>query len=278
MNWMKSIVFAAVGVFAVAFFGCAHTVPAELAQARAAYQRSSEGPAARLVPAELHKAKMALAQAEKSFDDKPASFQTRDLAYVALRKCETADALASIAADQGSTVQAKADYSTLQGDIVTRTKAELSEARTDLSQSRTALMAALAKLAAVKEEERGLVITLSGSVLFKSGESTLMPAAQARLDQVAEALLTSPDRGLVVEGHTDSQGSDEDNRALSQRRADAVRSYLIGRGYAADRITAEGLGEGRPIADNGTPEGRSNNRRVEIIIQRATPGRAGSSR
>lgn len=278
MNPRKSIVFAAVGVFAVAYFGCAHTVPSELAQARAAYQRSSEGPTARLVPAEVHKAQAVLAEAERSFADEPDSYRTRDLAYVALRKFERADALASIAADQGSAVQAKDDYSTLQGEIATQSKADLTQARSDLSQSQAALMAALAKAAAVEEEERGLVITLSGSVLFRSDEATLMPAAQARLDQVAEALLSSPDRGLVVEGHTDSQGSEEDNRDLSQRRADAVRSYLIARGYAADRITAEGLGEGRPIADNGTPEGRSNNRRVEIIIQRATPVRAGSAR
>lgn len=271
MKWLTSIGLALLGTFAVAFLGCAHTVPAELANARAAYQRSSEGPAAQLVPADLHKAQVALAKAEQSYADDPDSFRTRDLAYVAQRKCEMADALASIAADQGSTVQAKDDFSTMQGEIVEQTKS-------DLSATRTALMAALAKLAAVKEEDRGLVITLSGSVLFASDESTLLPDAQARLDQVAEALLTSPNRGLVIEGHTDSEGSDEDNMALSQRRADAVRTYLIGRGYAADRIVAQGLGEGRPIAGNDTPEGRSNNRRVEIIIQRDAPAQAGSTR
>jgi len=270
MKAVMSIGFAILGAFAMAFLGCAHTVPAELAAARAAYQRSSEGPAAELVPADLHQAKMALARAEKSFSDEPESFQTRDLAYVALRKCEMADALASIASDQGTTVKAKDDFSTMQGVLVEQTKA-------DLSQTRAALMAALAKLAAVKEEDRGLVITLSGSVLFRTDESTLLPEAQTRLDQVAEALLTSRERSLVIEGHTDSEGTDEYNRDLSQRRADAVRAYLIGRGYPADRIVAQGMGEGTPIAGNDTPEGRANNRRVEIIIQREGPVRTGST-
>ena len=158
----------------------------------------------------------------------------------------------------------------MQGEIIDQSKADLSDAR-------AALRGALARLAAVKEDERGLVITLSGSVLFRSGESTLLPAAQTRLDQVAAALLSSPGRTLVVEGHTDSLGTDEDNQLLSQRRADAVRTYLIGRGYGAERIVARGLGESQPVAGNDTSEGRSNNRRVEIIIQRARPGQARSS-
>lgn len=278
MKLVKALLFVTMGAWAVAFLACAHTVPAELADARAAYQRSSEGPAARLVPAELHQAAEALSRAEKSFADDPESYQTRDLAYVAHRKCQVADALASIAAQEGLSVQAREEFATRQGEIVERQKVELGEARSDLSQARTALMAALARLAAVKEEDRGIVITLSGSVLFRTDESMLLPDAQTRLDQVAEALMTNPGRSLVVEGHTDSQGTDEHNQDLSQRRADAVRSYLIGRGYADHRIVARGMGEGSPIADNGSPEGRSNNRRVEIIIQRDVPGRTGSTR
>jgi outer membrane protein OmpA-like peptidoglycan-associated protein len=93
------------------------------------------------------------------------------------------------------------------------------------------------------------------------------PTAQTRLDQVAEALLATRERLLVVEGHTDSRGSDSYNLDLSQRRAEAVRSYLVSRGYASERIAARGIGKERPVADNESPEGRANNRRVEIIIQ-----------
>jgi outer membrane protein OmpA-like peptidoglycan-associated protein len=84
---------------------------------------------------------------------------------------------------------------------------------------------------------------------------------------VAEVLLTNRERNLTVEGHTDSQGSKSYNMDLSQRRADAVRRYLIQRDYQGDRIKARGLGEGQPVADNGSAEGRANNRRVEIIIE-----------
>jgi outer membrane protein OmpA-like peptidoglycan-associated protein len=168
---------------------------------------------------------------------------------------------AELAADKASKDKADAEYQKQQAEIA---KQDLSD-----SEKRTAAaLAELAKLAAVKEEERGLVITLSGSVLFRSAESTLLSSAQVKLDQVANALLAVRARNLIVEGHTDSQGSESYNQGLSQRRADAVRDYLVQRGYPADRIQARGKGKGSPIADNASPEGRANNRRVEIIIER----------
>jgi outer membrane protein OmpA-like peptidoglycan-associated protein len=71
---------------------------------------------------------------------------------------------------------------------------------------------------------------------------------------------------MVVEGYTDSQGSVASNQDLSQRRAQSVRDYLVSRGIAGDRITGQGFGPGRPIADNASAEGRANNRRVEIVV------------
>ena len=126
---------------------------------------------------------------------------------------------------------------------------------------------ALAKLAA-KEEERGLVITLSGSVLFRSNDATLLPAAQTRLDQVAAALVAKG-RDVTVEGYTDSRGSQATNLNLSQRRAESVRGYLVSRGFPTERIVARGMGPDRPIAENTNAEGRANNRRVEIVIAKA---------
>ena len=143
------------------------------------------------------------------------------------------------------------------------------QVRIDAEKRAADAQAELAKLAAVKEEARGLVITLSGSVLFASSKSELLPAAQSRLNQVAEALMATKERKLTVEGHTDSQGSSSYNQVLSQQRADAVRSYIISRGYPAELIQAQGIGKDRPVADNGNPEGRANNRRVEIIVDRA---------
>jgi outer membrane protein OmpA-like peptidoglycan-associated protein len=269
---------------------CAATIPMELSNAREAYQHASAGPAAQLAPAELHKAKVALDQAETSFTKDPKSYQTKDLAYVAWRKAIMAEALATIASDKGSAVQAKKEYETTQGEIMKQGKEDLAtttaaaaaaatestaqltaeqQARIDAEKRAADAEAELAKVAVVKEEPRGLVITLSGSVIFASNHATLLPAAQSRLNQVAETLMsTSKDRKLIVEGHTDSQGSASYNMDLSQRRAESVRSYLISRGYPAELIEARGIGKTRPIADNKSPEGRANNRRVEIIVER----------
>lgn len=142
-------------------------------------------------------------------------------------------------------------------------------ARADAERRAAKAQSDLAKLAAVKEEARGLVITLSGSVLFASGKSALLPGSQTRLNQVAEALMETKEKRLTIEGHTDSQGSTDYNQGLSQQRADAVRSYFISRGYSGELILAQGIGEDRPIADNTNAEGRANNRRVEIVIERA---------
>ena len=293
-------------VACVAFIcGCAATVPSELTNARLAYQHASDGPAAQLAPAELHVAQEALSKAEKSFSKDAESYQTRDLAYVAQRKAEMADAQASIAKEKASKTRADNDYQKTQGNILQEKTQDLQEKTQDLlektqdlNQAQAALavseqsrqakaaqlsaeqkarleaeqkaseaQAALAKLAAIKEDERGLVITLSGSVLFRSDEAILLPGAESKLDQVVEALSSSSDRNVVVEGYTDSQGSDSHNLDLSQRRADAVRNYLVHKGYPAGRVSAKGIGEERPIADNATSEGRANNRRVEIVLE-----------
>ena len=252
--------------------GCASVPPNELVNARSAYRAAAADSATvQYVPAELHKAQEALNLAEQSFLKDSNSYKTKDLAYVAERKAELAQALGAAAADKAAKAQADADYQAKQAEIVKQGKQDLTESQKQTAEAdrRTAeALAALARLAAVKEEERGLVITLSGSVLFKSAESTLLPSAQTKLNDVAKALLAVRERNLIVEGHTDSQGSDSYNQGLSQRRADAVRNYLVEQGYPADRIQARGMGKGSPIADNASPEGRANNRRVEIIIER----------
>jgi outer membrane protein OmpA-like peptidoglycan-associated protein len=241
--------------------GCA-TVPKELVDARQSYAQASAGQAAQLAPNELNDAQEALEEAEKAFSSKPKAHRTKDLAYVAQRKAQLAEVRANTVATGKKTKQAGKEYKATQAEIINKTKAELSKAKQDAN----SLLLELAKLAAVREEARGLVITLSGSVLFASGQSMLLPSARSRLNQVAEALMESSGRKLTVEGHTDSKGSAQYNYGLSQRRADAVRSYLVSRGYPTDLIEAHGIGEDRPVADNASAEGRANNRRVEIVV------------
>ncbi|MFL5348436.1 MAG: OmpA family protein [Hyalangium sp.] len=119
----------------------------------------------------------------------------------------------------------------------------------------------------VREDVRGTVLTLSGSVLFASGQSDLLPSARNRLGDVAEALKQSDNR-LTIEGHTDSKGPDEYNEELSLRRAEQVRDFLVAQGVSPDRISVRGMGKDSPVASNATAEGRANNRRVEIVLQR----------
>lgn len=116
-----------------------------------------------------------------------------------------------------------------------------------------------------KETERGMVITL-GDVLFDTGRSDLKSGAVGNLAKLAAFLNQYPDRTVAIEGHTDSVGSRDSNMGLSQRRADAVRSYLVSQGVNASRITTAGMGEDVPVADNDTAGGRQQNRRVEVII------------
>jgi outer membrane protein OmpA-like peptidoglycan-associated protein len=294
---MKIIHCLVVGTSFALLAGCASMPPKELVNARSAYQTASEGPALQLVPAELHKAHEALDLAEQSFKLESDSYKTKDLAYVAQRKAEQAGVLGIMAADKSSKETANADFQAKQTDLIKQGKKDLGDSekkgkqdladsqqksqqelmdsqqkgKQDLmdSEKRTAdALAQLAKLAAVKEEKRGLVITLSGSVLFRSNKSTLLSTARVKLDQVAAALMAVPARNLSVEGYTDSRGSEAYNLDLSKRRAGAVRDYLVLKGYPTDHVVASGKGMSSPIADNTSAEGRANNRRVEIVIQR----------
>jgi len=109
-------------------------------------------------------------------------------------------------------------------------------------------------------------LTLEG-VNFDNDSAKLRPESIAILDNAAATLKEWGEVKVEVAGHTDSVNSDAYNLRLSQRRAEAVRAYLIKQGVAADRLTAKGYGEANPVADNKTADGRYQNRRVELIPQ-----------
>lgn len=121
-----------------------------------------------------------------------------------------------------------------------------------------------------KETDRGLVLTL-GDVLFTSGQADLKAGVASNLGRLATFLHQNPGRNVQIEGHTDNVGSDDYNQALSQRRADSVRSFLIQQGIGPERIRASGKSEHQPVADNESSGGRQQNRRVEVIIENARP-------
>jgi OOP family OmpA-OmpF porin len=110
-------------------------------------------------------------------------------------------------------------------------------------------------------------LTLEG-VNFDNDKATLRPDAYGILDKAAATLKEWGNAKVEVAGHTDSRSDDDYNQKLSQRRAETVRTYLIGKGVAADRLTAKGYGESSPVADNESEEGRFKNRRVELVPQK----------
>jgi len=117
----------------------------------------------------------------------------------------------------------------------------------------------------LRETDRGVVVTL-GDVLFASGETTLQAEAKSRLDDVVDLLASEPDKQIRIEGHTDSTGSASANMRISRLRAEAVRDALVEKGIGSDRIQAVGMGQDFPIASNDSAEGRSQNRRVDVIL------------
>jgi outer membrane protein OmpA-like peptidoglycan-associated protein len=118
----------------------------------------------------------------------------------------------------------------------------------------------------IRHEKRGAVITLSSDKLVDSGEWTLTSSGQYSLRELAAGLRDQDGRAIRIQGYTDSMGTPAVNDALSLRRAEAVRDFLITLGVSGERMRAEGLGAKRPVAPNGTSEGRAQNRRIEIVI------------
>jgi outer membrane protein OmpA-like peptidoglycan-associated protein len=109
-------------------------------------------------------------------------------------------------------------------------------------------------------------IELKQTVFFDTNKATIKPVSFALLDEVAVAMKDRPSITVEIQGHTDSQGDDDLNMKLSQRRAESVRDYMMSRGITPDRMTPHGYGETVPIADNRTANGRAQNRRVEFVI------------
>ncbi|GAC1537021.1 MAG: OmpA family protein [Polyangiales bacterium] len=279
-------------------FACSPAMPPkELVDARASYHRAEAGNAAKLKPADLHEAKAALAKAEAQFNDDASNPKTADLAYVADRKALQAESLgnAAASAEEKARLEKLAGQTTaemieakekklkgLQGDLAkskdenNKSKDEIAKQKAETEKEKAARMEAekkakdamdaLAKSLATKTDDRGTVITLSGGVLFATGQAQLLAGAQDQLNKVADALKTQTERTFTVEGHTDNVGTDAANQVLSQKRAESVREYLVARGVSANAITAVGKGSTVPIGDNKSPEGRAMNRRVEIIV------------
>jgi len=152
------------------------------------------------------------------------------------------------------------------------TQAELDRTRLELAQReeearQLKMQQDLARIASTKADTRGLVVTLPG-IFFDPGKTQLKPGAKKPLQRIAEQLKGDDRIRVTVEGHTDNTGNPEKNMEISEKRAEAVREYLVSLGVPADRTMATGKGDAEPVATNKTAAGRQQNRRVELVITR----------
>jgi outer membrane protein OmpA-like peptidoglycan-associated protein len=141
----------------------------------------------------------------------------------------------------------------------------LQRAVQDREELRARLLQQFNAILTTHDTARGLVVNLS-DVLFDTGKFTLRPEAREKLSKISGIVLAYPDLRLAIEGNTDSVGSDAMNQELSERRAGAVRDYLAKQNIPLASMTSQGFGKTQPVATNDTPEGRQQNRHVEMIV------------
>ncbi|MES1190393.1 MAG: OmpA family protein [Steroidobacter sp.] len=231
---------------------------ADEAVTRAEQPQENKTVAAHLVFMAGRKIDIAQAEAEGNYAvaERTALNDQREAMRLQSRTAEAdaANARAAMARNDATTAHADADAARDANDTAQRNNAELQKQLDELQ---------------AKVTDRGLVLTL-GDLLFSSGTAQLNRGGSDHLDKLAAFLNRYPERNVMIEGYTDSIGSENYNLQLSQRRADAVKTYLMDGGIIAARITTSGRGEESPVGDNATAAGRQQNRRVEIIITNNT--------
>ncbi len=304
MNTLTRTAGAAALVLALA--ACQTTPPAnpDLAAARSAVSQASANPySARSASVELERAQQSLRRAEAAWADNRDREETQHLSYLAQRRAETALAVAMQAQQEERLQQAsserervrleartreleaarrnasaaqataQATAQTAQGQVISaqqqaeQARREAEAARQQLTQQaeRNAAMERDLQALQARSTQRGMVVTL-GDVFFATGRADLQPGALRSAQQLAGVLRQYPERRVMVEGFTDSQGSEQMNQQLSQRRAEAFRQALVNAGVDAARIELRAHGEAFPVAGNDTPAGRQQNRRVEVLF------------
>ncbi|HEX6998151.1 MAG TPA: OmpA family protein [Gammaproteobacteria bacterium] len=257
-----------------------------LEQARAVVESLERDPLAQQVaPTRLNAARQSLAEAEQQLADGEPVEDVDYHAYLALRNAQIAEQMIGEERARNELQDAEAERSRVllqareqearQAQSAAQQAQTLAEQRAgELEQQSEQARQAQARADELEQQladleaqqtERGLVLTLS-DVLFDTARAELKPGAATAVDRIAEFMSQYPERRIIVEGHTDSRGTEEYNRRLSEERADAVRDALLDRGISSERIEVRGLGESYPVASNDTSAGQQLNRRVEVVI------------
>lgn len=276
---------------AIALTACssAPTTTSMLDQARGDYMAAQGNPAvSQYAAVELRQATAALDRANEAAARQESIAEVDKLAYVAKQRIATAQevakqksAEAAVADSARQRDQVRLEARTMEADQAKRSaeqaKADADAARMaaqnqaaatrDAQAQADALAAQLADLKA-KQTERGIVMTM-GDVLFNVDQANLTAGGMQILQKLADVMREHPDRNVMVEGFTDSTGSEQHNLMLSQRRAESVRSALMNMGIEGTRISTRGYGEAYPVASNANSADRQLNRRVEIVLSDA---------
>jgi outer membrane protein OmpA-like peptidoglycan-associated protein len=274
-----------VGAVTAAIAACA-TAPQrseQVEQARAEIQTLTQDPLAQQAAGkDLEAARKSMQDAEMALQQKQPPAVVDHYAYLAKRHAEAGEARVAESHSRQEVARAEGDRNKILMDSRSR-EAMNAQAQADAAKNQTA--AAQAQLAnaqqqladlQAKQTDRGVVVTL-GDVLFDTGQATLKPGADLAVNRLATFLSSNPQTKVLIEGHTDARGSEDYNIGLSERRARSVSTALESRGISADQIQTLGRGKAYPVASNDTPEGRQQNRRVEIVFSDASGRFAQSS-
>ncbi len=228
----------------------------EEARRRAELEREVEAARRERAEAEKMKAELAVAQeAQRRAEAEAARARAVAEQELARKTADEAKRREEEARQSAEMARKAAEQSRLAAEQAAREKAEL---RARLLQQFNAVLD-------TRDTERGLVVNM-GDVLFDTGSFTLRQLAREKLARLSGIVLNYPGLRLESEGHTDNVGGEAFNQKLSEQRAGAVRDYLLSQGIPADQITSSGKGFTMPVADNKTPAGRQQNRRVELIV------------
>ena len=203
-------------------------------------------------------------QAAKEQAEQEARLRLRAETQQALLAQARADAETMLASARIDQAKAQADAAASK-EAAARAEAGRQKSEEERIALRIQLRDQLNKILQTQDTARGLIVNMS-DVLFDFGQFTLKPGAREKLAKMSGILVLHPELRVQVEGHTDSVGSDDFNQTLSEKRAQAVRDFLVSQDVAGDSITAKGFGKTRPVVSNDTAEGRQRNRRVELVV------------
>jgi outer membrane protein OmpA-like peptidoglycan-associated protein len=277
-GWQPALKAASLACALAALAACNTTPPrnARLDEAHGDYQAAlADTQTPTRAPVELQQARPAMELADASWARGDAGSEVDHLAYLARQRVGIARAVAdrrmaetSVANAGQQRDQARLSARTQEADMA-HADASLARAQTNDAEARNTALALELKNLHARPTPRGMVITLS-DVLFDTNQSSLKADGREQLDRLATFLKAYPERKALIEGFTDNVGSNAHNEGLSHRRAEAVKSALMDRGIAMDRIGTQAYGESNPVAGNDSAVGRQLNRRVEIVLSDET--------